>query len=187
MNHPFVGIKNRKELPDYIKKSGFKKICEIGIRRGGNFHNMLKANPEFAVAIDIWKEDGVLSRNDACFSQEALDELYESFCESVKDRNVKVIRDYSFEAVKQFDDNYFDFVYIDGDHSYEGTKRDIIDWYPKVRKGGILSGHDFGNPGNKRMKFGVTKAVKEFVNNRKLSGKFFVGKEANPSWFIVRT
>lgn len=42
-----------------------------------------------------------------------------------------------------FNDNYFDFVYIDDGHDYESVKRQICLYYPKVKKGGILGGHDF--------------------------------------------
>ena len=39
-----------------------------------------------------------------------------------------------------------DFVYIDGDHSYEGVKKDFKIWYNKVRTGGIVGGHDYNHP-----------------------------------------
>ena len=49
-----------------------------------------------------------------------------------------------------------DLIFIDADHSYEWVKRDINALYPKVRSGGILSGHDYGNEN-----IGVKKAVDE--------------------------
>ncbi len=53
-----------------------------------------------------------------------------------------------------------DFIYIDGDHSYEGVKRDLETWFPKVRDGGIISGHDYASSSYP----GVTKAIGEFMN-----------------------
>jgi predicted O-methyltransferase YrrM len=47
------------------------------------------------------------------------------------------------EAVKLFDDESLDAVFIDADHSYEAVKLDIQNWMPKVRRGGILAGHDY--------------------------------------------
>jgi hypothetical protein len=54
-------------------------------------------------------------------------------------------------------DEYLDFVYIDGDHKYEEVKRDIECWFPKVKKGGCIGGHDYG----KKNYLGVRRAVKE--------------------------
>jgi predicted O-methyltransferase YrrM len=48
-------------------------------------------------------------------------------------------------------------VYIDADHSYEAVKRDIEIWLPRIRKGGIIGGHDYETAG----KFGVKRAVDE--------------------------
>jgi len=56
--------------------------------------------------------------------------------------NVEVMETTSAEAVKSFDDESLDFVFIDGDHRYVGVKQDIDLWFPKVKVGGILSGHD---------------------------------------------
>lgn len=52
----------------------------------------------------------------------------------------------SMEAVKKFQDESIDFVFIDGSHEYEDIKNDIVSWLPKVKKGGILAGHDYYFP-----------------------------------------
>lgn len=58
---------------------------------------------------------------------------------------VEVIHDFSYnkEVYSQFPDGYFDFIYIDGDHSYKGAKGDLINFFPKVRVGGVIAGHDY--------------------------------------------
>jgi len=76
------------------------------------------------------------------------------------DRRV-VIRKDSLEAAKDFEDNSLDFVFIDADHTYEGCKADILAWAPKVKEGGLISGHDFRNPNYPS--WGVEKAVAELV------------------------
>ena len=67
--------------------------------------------------------------------------------------NMKPLEEYyqdmkmtSMEAVQKFDDQSLDFVFIDGSHEYEDIKNDIISWLPKVKKGGILAGHDYYFP-----------------------------------------
>lgn len=56
---------------------------------------------------------------------------------------VKVLDIDSVEASKFVLDRSLDLVFIDGDHSYEGAKRDILAWKPKLKIGGILAGHDY--------------------------------------------
>jgi len=67
--------------------------------------------------------------------------------------NMKPVEDYyqdmrmsSMEAVKKFQDESLDFVFIDGSHEYEDIKDDIKSWLPKVKKGGVLAGHDYYLP-----------------------------------------
>src|SRR6266404_2061019 len=123
----------------FMEKYDCQKICEIGVLTGLNFNLMIKHNPQVAVAVDTWREDSVLSRH----SQEFFDECYEDM-KKLNARNpfVQILREYSFDAVKHFPDEYFDLIYIDGDHSFEGCFRDLQDWYPKVKKGKFLVGDD---------------------------------------------
>jgi hypothetical protein len=57
--------------------------------------------------------------------------------------NIKIIKDYSVEAAKKFKNNYFDFIYIDADHSYKSVYQDLKAWFPKLKKNGIIAGDDF--------------------------------------------
>jgi len=59
--------------------------------------------------------------------------------------NVTVIHDFSTKesVINSFPNAYFDFVYIDGDHSYKGAKSDLTNYYAKVKKGGVIAGHDY--------------------------------------------
>tara|TARA_Y100001963_G_C6717492_1_gene417415 strand:- start:357 stop:917 length:561 start_codon:yes stop_codon:yes gene_type:complete len=50
---------------------------------------------------------------------------------------------YSYDVVDEFRDDDYDFIYIDGNHSYEDTKRDLELYLPKLKKGGIIGGHDY--------------------------------------------
>ena len=67
-----------------------------------------------------------------------------------------------------------DFVYIDGDHSYNVVKEDIVLYYPKVRKGGIFGGHDYPM-------FGVQKAVNDFVKE-----EFLELHLKEPDWWVEK-
>jgi len=63
------------------------------------------------------------------------------------------------EAVLLFEDASLDAVFIDADHRYEAVRRDIANWMPKVRKGGILAGHDYIHTWP-----GVVQAVNESIS-----------------------
>lgn len=56
--------------------------------------------------------------------------------------NVKIIRGFSVEASEQFEDESLDLVYVDGNHARKHVFDDLSAWYPKIKYGGILSGHD---------------------------------------------
>jgi len=90
-----------------------------------------------------------------------------SYEEAVKRLNnysskVTFIRLPSHEVAKIIP-NELDFVYIDGNHDYEYVKMDIEDYYPKIKRGGVLGGHDFYGDF-----LGVCRAVVEFANKNKL-------------------
>jgi len=73
--------------------------------------------------------------------------------------NINTIEDYSINAVKQFSDNYIDFLFIDGDHSYDAVVKDIECYLPKMKKNGIMAGHDI-------VKDDVKKAVDHVLKNK---------------------
>ena len=59
------------------------------------------------------------------------------------DGRVTLIRLRSVEAAKQFEAHSLDFVYIDGNHDYGFVMQDLDAWFPKVKAGGLIGGHDF--------------------------------------------
>jgi predicted O-methyltransferase YrrM len=76
---------------------------------------------------------------------------------------VQVIRATSDDVAALIEDWSLDWVYIDGDHTYEFVKRDLEQYLPKVRKGGIIFGDDYHTYVGEWFKAGVVKAVDEFV------------------------
>jgi predicted O-methyltransferase YrrM/GR25 family glycosyltransferase involved in LPS biosynthesis len=85
-------------------------------------------------------------------------DIYQIFYENLIGNKIEVIKDSSHNASKLFNNGSIDYLMIDGDHSYEGVKNDIEDFFYKVKPGGIISGDDY-------VVFdGVTKAVNEYFN-----------------------
>ena len=55
---------------------------------------------------------------------------------------VNIVRSISWEAADLYPDNSIDFVFVDACHDYDSVSKDIFAWYPKVKVGGIIAGHD---------------------------------------------
>jgi predicted O-methyltransferase YrrM len=73
--------------------------------------------------------------------------------------NVTKNKTTSSDYVKNVLDQSIDFIYIDGNHQYSSVKEDIFNWLPKIKRGGVLSGHDYGWPS-------VSRALIEVLNRQ---------------------
>jgi predicted O-methyltransferase YrrM len=79
-------------------------------------------------------------------------------------KNIEPVKDYiitikgnSNIVHSQFENDTIDFIFIDGDHTYEGVSADLKGWYPKLKVGGVIAGHDYNEPNT-----GVKLAVDSF-------------------------
>lgn len=102
-------------------------------------------------AVDNWQgstNDGLDAK---CREYEATGKpLLQRFLENIADCGVadiiQVVECDSAMAADQFADESVFMVFIDADHRYEAVRADVVAWYPKVVPGGILAGHDYGQP-----------------------------------------
>jgi len=70
--------------------------------------------------------------------------VYETYLERTGDhQNIKTIVSTSNDALDELKGLKYDFVYIDGLHTYEGVKTDITNYLPLVKEGGVIGGHDY--------------------------------------------
>jgi len=56
-------------------------------------------------------------------------------------------RQYSYKAAATFPDGFFDFLYLDSNHTYEFVLSDLLDIAPKVKPDGLILGHDYFHDG----------------------------------------
>jgi hypothetical protein len=197
-------LKDYIEIKTDVYKALDKLDCkigiEIGVRMAGNLSNLAK-NPKFndgmLYGLDCWTEDSDKPEiNDASFTQQALDNQYWS-CVAMFSSNpyVKIVRNYSYEGSLQFKDGFFDFIYIDAAHDYDSVVEDLEAWWPKLKDGGIFSGHDYFP--DTRIWRGkaceVYRAVNEFAVNKNTEVHHTTNtdKEGGPgvacnSFFIVK-
>jgi len=88
---------------------------------------------------------------------------YDLFCkniEPIKEKlgnKLNVIKNYSVNASKLFENESLDFIFIDANHEYKFVMEDLNAWFPKLKKGGIIAGHDYYDGHH-----GVEQAVNEF-------------------------
>lgn len=159
-------LETRNDFLSQLPTNGV--VAEIGVDQGDNAKNILSiCKPKELHLIDAWKDNPNKSRTPQEWNKR-FNNVKNIFN---KNPNIHVYRADSADSASLFADNYFDWVYIDACHTYEACKKDIEAWFPKVKVGGLLCGHDYGNtPRTIRLGFGVTEAVDEFClkNNLKI-------------------
>lgn len=135
--------------------------CEIGIGGGANARNMLEyLDIKRLYLVDQYLPYENLKYHGVWATKEEAEKVKKvalEYLDGYKDKIVW-IHSLSKEAVCLIDEQ-LDFVYIDGNHRYEYVKMDIELYLPKVKKGGIICGHDFNHED------GVNKAVLELFGN----------------------
>lgn len=96
------------------------------------------------------------------------------------DKRVNVIRGLSPDAASEFQPNKLDCVYLDGNHSYRAVMEDMDAWWPKIKIGGIMGGHDFLEKTDEGWWCEVSRAVLRWTGEH---GKTFLVCPCT-SWFI---
>lgn len=159
-------------VQDYFK-TGYG--AEIGVNHGIFSNQILKGWAGKLISVDKWDDENI----------------YRSAKSLLSTPQSIIIRKDSINASKEIKDNSLDFVYIDACHSFDSCYSDILAWFPKVRHGGIIAGHDYMDwekaPGNS---FGVKSAVNKFcVENgyrlHTIGGCVYDGVDYK-SWYFVK-
>jgi hypothetical protein len=181
-------LRSREEFPHLLNAQSLTgEGAEIGVQTGYYSEAILSAwQGKKLYSIDPWRtfreEDYIDVANVA---QEEHDRLYRQTVSRLSrygDRST-VLRMTSAKAAHEFDDGQLDFAYLDAQHSYEAVKEDIRLWAPKIRKGGVLGGHDYLDGHVKAGVFGVKSAVDEFAREQGL--RLIVTHEREwRSWFV---
>jgi predicted O-methyltransferase YrrM len=117
----------------------------VGVELGswvGESASVISKHCKKLYCVDLWKgnegtEIGIKAKTN---------DIKSIFLGNMKElgiENIDVITSDTSEAARGFEDGSVDFVYIDACHLYSGVKKDLDAWVPKVRKGGLIAGHDF--------------------------------------------
>jgi hypothetical protein len=181
-------MKSRKDLPILLNTLGLiGSGVEVGVCRGSfsrtilekwKGHTLYSVDPWIhqSVAMDVSDESQVNQDDNLRACREALRPFKLRSC---------IIRKTSTDAAKIMFDS-FDFVYIDARHDYRSVTQDLKTWWPKIKKGGLLSGHDYKNSCVRKNLVEVKRAVDNFA--------FEFGLKVNsttednlPSWYIFKS
>ena len=177
-------LSSREDLLPYLPKDGVG--AEIGVAEGAFAAAILEAaEPRELHLIDPWSNlesgSGLLQAGSMLADvEEAIEHGVEpdapppnSMGDAILanvtarfegDPRVRLHRQYSYKAAAGFPEEYFDFVYIDGNHHYEFVLRDLQDFASRLKPGGLLFGHDFfENEFARKQNYGVVEAVLAFL------------------------
>lgn len=157
----------------------FKGVgAEIGVERGKYSQEILYTADKL-FCVDLWK-------NYPGYREHVSDTEYEEIFQDCKrrlaGRDVTFIRLDSVIAAEKFTDGSLDFLYLDAAHDYDSVLADIKAWYPKVRPGGIIAGHDWV----KKKDFGVIKAITDFAKSIGVEEITVWKGDKSPSFHFVK-
>jgi len=151
-------IQHRSDLNKLLEHYGmFGVSAEVGVAEGRYSLEILNWGVPKLYMIDAWQTQNLFG--DAGFAQDWHDTNYNEAKDRVKDFGDKAVmlRGLSVEMAKEIKNSSLSFVYLDACHTYEAVLEDLNAYLPKLKKGGIMAGHDFLNPD-----YGVERAVREF-------------------------
>ena len=135
-----ISIDKRAYILEQLNKNS--KIVEVGVWKGDFSKQIWNiSSPNLLVLVDSWKFDekvrgcapqvsGEEPLNQNFFDQ-AKKDTYDKF-ENVQ--NVNILDLNSLEASSKYEDNFFDYIYIDAEHTYKAVTKDLEAWYPKLKK-----------------------------------------------------
>lgn len=133
---------------DIVKQFHNGNFVEVGCWKGRSFCSILPTlignNYQNIYAVDHWL--GSEDSRQSTHIEATYTDIFQQFKNNIDGKGFtgkyKALQLDSIEASRQFEDKFFDVVFIDGYHEYEGISADLDAWTPKVKLGGILCGHD---------------------------------------------
>lgn len=130
-------------IPEIVKLGDDLIGCEIGSCVG---HNLVNTLESVSAIKKVYAIDPFTPYNDPWLvSQDIVDQRKIVFLQNIEpyqDR-VEFINKTSTDAAMDISDNLLDYVYIDGNHTGDSVKQDMINYYSKVKTGGILAVHNY--------------------------------------------
>jgi hypothetical protein len=174
----------REYLAHLFAELGYTTGAEIGVERGLFTETLCKANPQATIyAIDAWRAYSGYREH---VSQGKLDGFYNEAKARLRPYNCKIMRRFSVDAMEEFEPESLDWVFIDGNHVFEQVVADVAGWSKRVRRGGIVSGHDYRKDKGPAS-FHVPFALSGYTEAYKISPWFVLRGDKSASWMWVKS
>lgn len=157
-------ITHRDRIGEWLERNNFRYGAEIGVLHGGFSRIVLSRwKPDEYHMIDLWR-----AQPSEIYREKHDDIDYETKlkeCVALAELHpcVSILRKESTEAALDFPDASLDWIYIDANHSREAVLADMNAWFPKLRSGGLFSGHDYEVRINDRDFIEVKPAVDQWM------------------------
>lgn len=171
-------LKDRQKLLELLPKSAV--VAEIGVDSGDFSKRIIDlTNPCKMHLIDSWGTER--------YNNIKKELVYSKFKDEIRTGKIEINVGNSIEVLKTFNDDYFDWIYIDTNHSYSTTKLELEISEKKIKEKGIISGHDYimGNWVS-GYKYGVIEAVHEFCLKYNWEIIFLTIEQTIPPSFAIR-
>ena len=137
--------KTRNEMLAAIPQDSV--FCEIGVFKGEFARDIIKINkPKELWLVDIWEGKWGSGDKDGNGHVEIpnMELVYLNLYQQTKTKpDVHVVRAKSVLFLQSCEDNYFDAIYVDGDHTAQAVYNDLVNAFPKLKNNGYLMGHDY--------------------------------------------
>jgi hypothetical protein len=150
-------------IAEFIRENNVKKFVEVGVYKGKMIGYIMKQCAD--TINEYWGVDRWEVCDDYVNKSEEDWKSYKWWSYKIASKwpnKVSLINMHSSDAASLFDDEYFDFVFIDAEHTYEPMLEYIRDWLPKVKRGRFFGGHDYAK------RYGVYHAVNEVFVGREI-------------------
>ena len=179
----FIPDCSRDDLPEFFEELGFKVGAEMGVSMGENAEKYLQRGfkiygvdpylsyPDHVYRpLNFWKNKG--------YKVDTMEDVYQHALKlTEKYPNFTLIKKTSMDALEDVPNDSLDFVYIDGNHLFGYVAMDLMQWAGKVKRGGVISGHDYYHPHGSWSCRGIAPAVDGFVRSAEIENFWVLGSK----------
>lgn len=179
----FYHNRGRRFLVEMLAQRGCTRGAEIGVWEGAFSEMLCKGIPNLSlICVDPWRiqQDYVEVKKN---QSDRMNAAHDKAVQRLQSFDCKFMRMTSLEAAELVPDGSLDFVYIDGNHLFNHVLADLKAWSPKVRAGGFVAGHDYGEFAKPKPFIQVKDAVDQFTLECGIDPWFVLAGDKSPSYF----